>query len=127
MKFVMSTSALIGRRPIAVSRFCSQSGDGPFLTPRTSRSAKAGHSEGVAPKSSVTVTGQGNSPFTGLGGRSLNLPDVGGGEIAGDAVTPVQSGRFGVRLISITGSSSAGPFGVGLPTGASAGSSMMPS
>ena len=60
MKLVMSTSALIGRRPIAFSRFCSHSGDGPFFTPRTRRSANAGQSDGVAPKSSVTVTGQGN-------------------------------------------------------------------
>ena len=42
IKFVISTSALIGRSPIAISRFCSQSGDGPFFTPRTRRSAKAG-------------------------------------------------------------------------------------
>ena len=86
MKLVISTSALIGRRPIAVSRFCSQSGDGPFLTPRTRRSAKAGHSDGVAPKSSVTFTGQANSPLTGLMPRVLELAHVGGREIAGDAV-----------------------------------------
>ena len=69
MKLVMSTSALIGRRPMAVSRFCSHSGDGPFFTPRTRRSANAGQSDGVWPKSSVTDTGQGNSPFTGFGAR----------------------------------------------------------
>ena len=82
----MSTSALIGRRPIAFSRRCSHSGDGPFFTPRTRRSAKAGQSDGVAPKSSVTATGQGNSPFTGLIARVLELAHVGGGEIARDAV-----------------------------------------
>ena len=114
MKLVMSTSALIGRRPIAVSRFCSQSGDGPFLTPRTRRSAKAGHSDGVWPKSSVTVTGQGNSPLTGFGARSLKRAEVGGGEIARDAVDAgavrpvrrqvdldhriVEAGAFGVGL-----------------------------
>src|SRR5262249_10972350 len=34
-------------------------GEGPFFTPRTSRRAKAGQSEGVVPKSSVTLTGHG--------------------------------------------------------------------
>ena len=70
----MSTSALIGRSPIAVSRRCSHSGEGPFLTPRTRRSAKAGQSEGVAPNSSDTVTGHGNLPSTGFGVFSLYLP-----------------------------------------------------
>ena len=36
----MSTSALIGLRPMARSRFCIHSGEGPLLTPRTSLSAK---------------------------------------------------------------------------------------
>src|SRR5450756_2615842 len=71
MMLVISTSALIGRSPIEVSRFCSQSGDGPFLTPRTRRKAKPGHS--VA-SSTVTFTGQGNSPLIGLMPGSLNLP-----------------------------------------------------
>ena len=82
----MSTRALIGRSPIAVSRCCSQSGDGPFLTPRTSRSAKAGQSEGVAPKSSVTAHGAGKLALHRLDARVLELPHVSGGEIARDAV-----------------------------------------
>src|SRR5262245_3280052 len=104
MKLVMSTNALIGRSPMAESRLCSQSGDGPFLTPRTSRSANARQSEGVLPNSSVTLTGQGNVPFTGLGILFLYVPiDVAPRSRAMPA-TPVQSGRLGVRLISITGS-----------------------
>ena len=95
MKLVMSTSALIGRRPIAASRLCSHSGEGPFLTPRTRRSAKAGHSDGVVPKSSVTVTGQGNAPSTGLIAGSLKRAHVGGGEIAGDAVDAGAVGAVG--------------------------------
>ena len=83
MKLVISTSALIGRSPIEVRRFCSHSGDGPFLTPRTSRSAKPGHS--VA-SSTVTFTGQGNSPLIGLMRGILELAHVGGGEVARDAV-----------------------------------------
>src|ERR1035437_11168480 len=104
MKLVMSTSALIGRRPIAVSRFCSQSGEGPFLTPLTRRRPKAGQSEGVAPKSNVTLTGQGNVPLTGFGGRALKVPMEGAPRSRAMPLTPVQSGRLGVRLISITGS-----------------------
>ncbi len=42
-------------------------------------------------------------------------------------LTPVQSGRFGVRLISITGSLRPSTSANGLPSGASAGISMMPS
>src|SRR5674476_1500680 len=102
MKLVMSTSALIGRRPIAVSRFCSQSGEGPFLTSLTRRRPKAGQSEGVAPKSSVTLTGQGNVPFSGLGGRSLKVPMEVAPRSRAMPLTPVQSGRLGVRLISVS-------------------------
>jgi hypothetical protein len=42
-------------------------------------------------------------------------------------LTPVQSGRLGVRLISITGSLTPAHSTYDFPTGASAGSSMMPS
>src|SRR5262245_50837200 len=104
MKLVISTNALMGRRPIAVRRLCSQSGEGPFFTPRTSRKPKAGHSDGVLPKSSVTLTGQGKDPFTGFGILFLYVPiDVAPRSRAMPA-TPVQSGRLGVRLISMTGS-----------------------
>ena len=60
---------------------------------------------GRAPKSSVTETGQGNSPFTGFGARSLNAPTSAAARSRAMPLTPVQSGRFGVRLMSITGSS----------------------
>ena len=123
----MSTSALIGRSPIALSRFCSHSGDGPFLTPRTRRSAKAGQSEGVSPKSSFTETGQGNSPLMDFGVRSLNAPTSAAARSRATPLTPVQSGRFGVRLMSITASSRPAYLAKLWPTGASAGRSMMPS
>ncbi len=109
MKLVMSTSALIGRRPIEVRRFCSHSGDGPFLTPRTSRSAKPGHS---LASSTVTFTGQGNSPLIGLIAGSLNLPMSAADRSRAMPCTPVQSCRLGVRLISITGSPSPAHCGV---------------
>ena len=101
----MSTSALIGRSPIAVSRRCSQSGEGPFLHAAHEPQREAGQSEGVVPKSSVTETGQGNAPCTGLIGASLNLPMSAAARSRAMPCTPVQSGRLGVRLISITGSS----------------------
>ena len=86
---------------MAVSRFCSQSGEGPFLTPLTRRRPKAGHSSGA---SILTFTGQGNVPFTGLGGRSLKSPIGVAPRSRAMPLTPLQSGRLGVRLISITGS-----------------------
>ncbi len=103
MKLVMSTSALIGRSPIAISRFCIHSGDGPFFTPRTRRSAKPGHSSGA---SIFTDTGQGNVPFTGFGAGSISLPMPAAARSRAMPCTPVQSGRLGVRLISTTASSS---------------------
>ena len=38
----MSTRVEIGRSPIAFSRRCSQSGEGPFLTPRKWRPTTMG-------------------------------------------------------------------------------------
>ena len=70
---------------MARRRFCSQSGDGPFLTPRMRRRPKAGQSDGVSPKSRRTSTGQGKRPFD-RRDRTLDQPaEAGGGEIAGDA------------------------------------------
>ena len=95
----------MGRKPIAISWRCSHGGEGPFLTPLTSRSAKPRQSEGVAPKSSATDTGQGNSPLTGLIALSFKVPMSAAARSRAMPCTPAQSGRFGVRLISITGSS----------------------
>ena len=79
----MSTSALMGRSPIAVSRFCSQSGDGRLLTPRTRRNANAGHSSGTAIDA---VTGQAKLARDRFDGGIVELAHVGGGEVAGNAV-----------------------------------------
>ena len=107
MKLVMSTSALIGRRPMAVSRFCSHSGDGPFFTPRTRRSAKAGHSDGVVAEIERHRDRAGELRRRPASiARVVERADAGGGEVARDAVDAGAVGRFGVRLISITGSSS---------------------
>ena len=99
----MSTSALMGRRPIAISRCCSHFGDGPFFTPRTSRSAKPGQSSGA---SIVTFTGHSPLPATGSTAPSFSLPRPDAARSRAMPWTLVASGRFGVRLISITGSSS---------------------
>src|SRR5258708_5711176 len=96
MKLVISTSALIGRSPIEVRRFCSHSGDGPFLTPRTSRSAKPGQR---LASSTVTFTGQGNSPLIGLIEGSMNLPMSAAERSRAMPCTPAQSCRFGVGLL----------------------------
>ena len=45
-KFVTSTSVLIGRNPIEVSRSCSQVGLGPLRSPRMVRPRIHGHASG---------------------------------------------------------------------------------
>ena len=82
----MSTSALIGRRPIALRRRCSHSGDGPFLTPRTRRSANAGHSDGVDAEIERHLHRARKLALDRLDRRVLERAHVGGGEIARDAV-----------------------------------------
>ena len=95
----MSTSALIGLRPIARSRFCIHSGDGPFLTPRTRRSAKAGQrcaSSGA--KSSLTAIGQSKPPGDRARRVGLQLAEAGGGEIARDAGDAGRVGPVGGQV-----------------------------
>ena len=61
----MSTSAEMGRSPIAFSRACSHSGEGPFLTRRITRPANSGQPFSFNAGSIVTVIGDGNVPVTG--------------------------------------------------------------
>ena len=68
---------------MASSRCCSHFGDGPFLTPRTSRSAKPGQRSGA---SIVTLTGVSPLPGTGFDRRRLQPAEAGRGKIARDAV-----------------------------------------
>ena len=89
-----------------VSRFRNHSGDGLFFTPRTRRSAKAGQSDGVARIRSSPATGHGNSPLIVLMPMSLNFPMSAAARSRATPCTPVQSARFGVRSISMNGSSS---------------------
>ena len=55
----MSTSAEIGRSPMARSRACSQSGEGPLLTPRMCRPTKRGQALSRTSSPSVTAMGEG--------------------------------------------------------------------
>ena len=110
---------------MAVSRFCSQSGEGPFLTPRTSRRPKAGHKGGA---SIVTLTGQGKVPFDRLYRAVLEGADGGRAEIAGDAVDAGAVRPVGREIDFDHRLAERRPIRRKLlPTGASAGRSMMPS
>ena len=114
----MSTRALIGRRPIALRRRCIQAGLAPLRTPRTRRSAKAGQSDGPSPKSSRT--GDGIGKVAGDRARPaavLTRPRPAAARSRAMPATPVQSGRFGVRLISMTASSMPGIGRVGRTDG----------
>ena len=105
----MSTSALIGRRPIARRRFCSQAGDGPFVTPRTTRPAKNG-ALAATPASIVTPTGQGKAPGTASIVTAFNVPRPRAARSRATPWTPRASGRFGVILMWIIGSILSGAF-----------------
>ena len=82
----MSTSALIGRRPIARRRFCIHSGEAPLLTPRTRRSAKAGQ-RCASLGGEIERDGRRavEAPRDRRGRLRLQRAEAGGGEIAGDA------------------------------------------
>ena len=91
---------------MARSRFCIQAGLGPFFTPRTRRSAKPGQSALSAPsKSSMTLTGVSPSTLKEGAGLTLSVPMPDAARSRAMPKIEVQSGRLGVRLISMTGSS----------------------
>ena len=71
---------------MARRRFCSHSGDGPFLTPRTSRRPKAGQSDGVVAEVERDLDrATGRRPSPARRGRVDQRAHAGGGEVAGDA------------------------------------------
>jgi hypothetical protein len=83
----MSTSALMGRSPMARRRRCIHSGDGPFLTPRTRRRAKAGQSfASSGGKSSFHRHRARALSCNGGNGLGLERAETGRRQIAGDAV-----------------------------------------
>jgi hypothetical protein len=125
-KLVMSTSAEIGLRPIAVSRSCSQRGLGPLRTPRMVRPMKSGHAfwSSVA---RCTQVGLAKRPSTGAASGRISLPSPAAARSRAMPWTPRQSARFGVTLTSMIASSSPAILAKLSPTGASGASSMMPS
>ncbi|MNJ26765.1 hypothetical protein D3C77_212550 [compost metagenome] len=113
----------MGRRPMAVRRCCSQSGDGPFCTPRITRPAKTGHRSA---SSILTDTGEAKVPATGTISGVVSSPRPAAARSRAMPATPSQSGRFGVTSKSITGSAPKTP-AAGVPTCRSPASSRMPS
>jgi hypothetical protein len=108
-KLVISTSAEIGRSPMARSRSCSHCGDGPFFTPRIRRPAKCGAPSRVSASIS-TLIGQGKLPFTGATVWGFSVPRPRAARSRAMPRMPSASGRLGVIAISITGSTLAGSF-----------------
>ncbi len=112
----------MGLKPTDSSFFCSHSGEGPFLTPRTSRPAKVGQAAASEMRMSI---GQGKWPATGLTDRFFSRPTPAAARSRAMPATPSQSGRLGVTSKSITASRPRAS-AAGVPTGNSA-SSTMPS
>ena len=108
---------------MAVSRACSQAGDGPFFTPRMRRPANIGQASGAVMRMSI---GQGNLPGTAAGRRSMKRPSPVAARSRAMPATPSQSGRLGVTSKSITGSAPKRS-AAGWPTARPSDSSMMPS
>ncbi len=92
---------------MAFSHARSQSGDGPFVTPRISRPWNTGQPS-RASSSIVTATGDGYAPGTGSTARGRNVPSPRAARSRAIPWTPSASGRFGVIATSITGSTAPG-------------------
>ena len=109
----MSTSALIGRSPIAVRRFCSHSGDGPFFTPRTRRKREGGAERRRRAEIERHLHRAGERALHRLRRVLLELADVGRAEIARDAVHAGAIGAVGRQIDLDHRIVEAGIFGVG--------------
>ena len=103
-KFVMSTSAEIGRSPTARSRAWSQGGEAPFATPRITRPAKIGQPLARRFSSTSTRTGQGKVPAISGTSSGRSVPRPRAARSRAMPLTPSASGRLGVTLMWITGS-----------------------
>ena len=124
----MSTSAEIGRKPMARRRDCSHAGLGPFLTLRNRRPATKGQASALSPgRSRRQRKGLSKVPGTAGTSNGLSLPRPAAARSRAMPRTPRQSPRFGVISTSITGSSRPKTSAKGVPTTASSGRSMMPS
>ena len=101
-KLVMSTSALIGRRPIAVRRCFSQSGLGPLRRPRMLRPSTQGQACG---QSTDQASGDSNNAGTAGAAQGFSVPRPAAARSRATPRTLSASPRLGVTPISITGSS----------------------
>ena len=102
-RLVTSTSALIGRKPIARSRSCNQRGDGPLRRPRSARPSTKVQARGSAISHR---TGEAKAAGTGAGAKGFKRPSPAAAKSRATPRTDSASPRFGVTPISITGSSS---------------------
>ena len=91
----MSTSAEIGRSPIARRRLCSQSGLGPFVTPRISRPVKCG-ARSAASGAMVMPMGLSKPPSTGWISSGFSVPRPRAARSRAMPRTASASGRLGV-------------------------------
>ena len=107
----MSTSALIGRSPIEVSRCCSHSGDGPFFTPRDLPQREARTQRRVF---DGDLHRAGEFALDRLDRRVLELAHVGGGQVARDAMHAGAILPVGREIDFQHGIAESGPRGVGL-------------
>ena len=91
-RLVTSTSALIGRRPIATSRSCNQRGDGPLRRPRSARPSTKTQARGSAISHR---TGEAKAAGTGAGAKGFKRPEPRRRQVArhaahGQRVAPVR-------------------------------------
>ena len=120
---MISTSALIGFNPMALSRAFSQAGLSVFLTPSMRQAAKSGQ---VSPVTAISVLPF-FSPLIACAVSSFNVPRPAAAKSRAMPRTPKQSGRLGVMPISIIGSFNPNASAAGVPIFGASASSIMPS
>ena len=105
-RLVTSTSAEIGRSPMAFSRSCTHWGEGPFFTPRIKRPANIGQAAAASgAKFERTVyRARRTCPGTGVTAPVFSVPKPPPPDRARCRTRSVQSPRLGVMATSITGS-----------------------
>src|ERR1044072_650152 len=124
----MSTTLLIERCPAALSRACSQTGEGPTVTSVKTRAVKRGQSSGT---STVTEAYRETSPGPSAGASSAQGSGANGAAVIActsraTPYTPKQSTRFGVTSSSSTGSAIGSTWCRGMPGSAPSSSTMIP-
>ena len=116
----------MGVAPMALRRFCNHSGLGLFFIPRIVRPRYCGHAC-CASGDRVSLRSILKEP--GISGiiKGFKVPAPAAAKSLAIPRTPKQSGRLGVTLTSMTGSSKPAYGANSAPTGAFSANSMMPS